>query len=98
MPRERFLDKVTFELNQKIRRKRMGLSGRVKKRRAFQVEEQDMQRCGIEHVTFGQPQPIWLEVSARQAVVGDKAGRGTQTHTCRHSQSFWTRAIKATLG
>lgn len=27
---------------------------------------------------------IWLEVSARQEVVGDEARRGTHTHTCTH--------------
>lgn len=40
---------------------------------------------------------IWLELSARQEVVGDKVGRGIHTHTYTHIQSFWTRVIKATL-
>lgn len=40
---------------------------------------------------------MWLEVSARQEVVGEQAGRGTHTHSCTHIQSFWTKEIKATL-
>lgn len=40
----------------------------------------------------------WLEVSTRQDVGGDDTGKSTRTHICKHIQSFWTRAIKATWG
>lgn len=101
MLRESFLEEITFEQNQKVQEEMDGTRGIES---GCEGKEKGISGKGTTCakmwnracVTFGHDS-LWLEVSARQGVVGERAGWSTHTHTCTHIQSFWLKAIEATL-
>lgn len=53
-----------------------------------------MQGCGRDSMLLLENYDLlWLKVSARQEVVGDKAGRGIHIQTCSHIESFWEELL-----